>query len=299
MSTQHSHSLPSHQIQQAFIWSILLNVIFTVIEAGYAWLANSASLLADAGHNLGDVLSLTLAWLANWLHSHQATPRYSYGYKRTTILATLLNVLLMLASGIFIIYEAILKFMHPSPMQSKLVVIIALIGILVNGGSALLFQRSQQSDLNLKGAYLHLIFDTLVSLGVVVAAIVNWVTDWLWLDPLVALLIGFIILIATWQMVRDTVHLNLDAVPHPIDSQQVHAYLSSLPGVENLHDLHIWSVSTRQIALTAHLVVPNRRFNDADHRQINLYLKQHFNIDHVTLQVEQGHDNPCGQRLNC
>jgi cobalt-zinc-cadmium efflux system protein len=289
----HSHShgvdaLPQPStFNKAFGWSIGLNLTFALIEAFYAVLANSSSLLADAVHNLGDVLGLAMAWGANWLLTRPSSTRYSYGYKRTTILAALSNALLLVVTSLLIAYDAFYKLLNPSPIHETTVIVVATIGILINGGTAFLFQRKHHSDINIKGAYLHLLYDALISVGVVVVAIAVKYTNWLWLDPLVGLVIVAIILLGTRELLRDSTHLVLDAVPRSIDQEAVKNYLLKFPGVQNVHDFHIWSLSTREVALTAHLVMPEKPLADQDHQTIASELKKRFEIHHVTLQVER------------
>jgi len=304
---QHSHSHDGHShhpipssFNTAFAIAVGLNLAFTLIEAFYAVAANSMGLLADAGHNLGDVLGLSLAWGASVLVSRGATEKYSYGFKRTTILAAIINALILVGTSAIIAYESIYKLLNPSEVHEITVIIVAFIGILINGGTALLFMRGSHADLNIKGAFLHLAYDALISFGVVVAGIVIMFTAWDWLDPIAGLGIVVIILLGTWGLLRDSVNLILDAVPHNIDQQSVRRYLCKLPNVFAVHDLHIWGLSTNEIALTAHLVMPNKTLSDEDFQKINTELKEQFAINHVTIQVEQGTtEDPCGQANVC
>lgn len=296
---QQAHAAPS-SFNLAFAIAVTFNLGFTFIQFFYAFLAHSMSLLADATHNFGDVLGLSLAWGANWLLTLPARKRYSYGYKRTTILAALANALMLVATSALISYESIYKLLHPVPVNGYLVIVIALIGIFVNGGTALLFMRGAQEDLNIKGAFLHLLADALVSLGVVVTGTAIVFTQWIWLDPLVGLGIVGIILWGTWGLLADSVRLILDAVPHSINQQNVYDFLRNLSGVEAIHDLHIWGLSTKEIALTAHLVMPKIQLTDADYEKINSVLKEKFRINHVTLQVETGsQEYPCQRSETC
>lgn len=299
----HGHQHHRHRpvaFNKAFAISVTLHILFTTAEAFYAFMANSMSLLADAGHNLGDVVGLLMAWGASWLMSRPTTERYSYGYKRTTILAALSNALILVFTSALIAYEAIDKLLHPESINEHVVIWVALIGTLVNSGTALLFRKGQKGDLNIKGAYLHLMADAAISLGVVMTAIAILYTDWLWLDPLVGLLIVVAILAGTWELLRDSVNLFLDAVPHHINHRGVVDFLKNLPGVHAVHDLHIWGLSTQEVALTAHLIMPDRHLTDEEYQMINEKLKAEFHIDHVTLQVEISQsDNPCGQVLRC
>ncbi len=298
----HAHDGTTHprQMNRSFAIATLLALGFTAFEALYGYYANSMSLLADAAHNLGDGLGLILAWLANWLLSFPAKRRYSYGYKRTTIIAALINAFILVATSMLIAYEAIDKLFHLVNINEKVVIVVAFIGILVNGGSALLFRHGASHDLNIRGAFWHLLADMMISVGVVVAAIIIMLTGWRWIDPVFALIIVVIILWGTWGLMRDSLRLMLDAIPQYIDYAGVKNYLSQLPGVTSIHDLHIWGLSTREVALTAHLVMPTTPLTDADHKAINHVMHEHFLISHVTIQVESGSiDDPCGRKNLC
>jgi cobalt-zinc-cadmium efflux system protein len=260
-SSGHHHDHPTPQsFNLAFAVAVSLNLGFTIIEVIYALAANSMSLLADAVHNFGDVFGLVLAWGANWLLTLPARKRYSY--------------------------ESIYKFFHISPVDEKTVIIVALIGILVNGGTALLFMKGAEEDLNIKGAFVHLCADALVAIGVVIAAVIIKYTHLQWIDPLVGLLIGISILWSTWGLLRDSFRLMLDAVPRYIDYQGVNKFLMELPDVKAVHDLHIWGLSTKEVALTAHLVMATDHPANVDYKHINSVLKDKYKINHVTIQVE-------------
>jgi len=293
----HGHSHAPQSFNLAFALAAGLNLAFTGVEAVYAILAHSMSLLADAGHNLGDVMGLLLAWGASYLLTKPATERYSYGYKRTTILAAIINALLLVATCAIITYESIAKLIEPAPVNEWMVIIVALIGIFINGGTALLFMKGQD-DLNIKGAFLHLASDALVSLGVVIAGILILQTGAFWIDPVVGLLIVIIIMAGTWGLLRHSVDLILDAVPHGINRKGVKHYLEQVPGVSRIHDLHIWGLSTNEVALTAHLIVPTGNFSDELYDKINHDLHHDFKISHVTIQVERG-DGTCSQANTC
>lgn len=299
----HAHHHHHHAItrfDKAFAIAVILNFGFTLIEAVYAWIANSMSLLADAAHNFGDVLGLLMAWGASWMLRRNATERYSYGYKKLTILAALANALLLVLTSALIVYESINKLLYPTDLQETVVIVVALIGIVINGGTALLFMRGSEQDLNIKGAYLHLAYDALISVGVVVGGIIIFYTGWVWLDPVIGLGIVVAILVGTWGLLRNSVDLILGAVPYGIDQQAVRAYLEKIPHVTAVHDLHIWGLSTQENALTAHLVMPQETLTDADFKRINHDLLHHHKIGHVTLQVEKGEvENPCGQVSAC
>ncbi|MBA3660841.1 MAG: cation transporter [Gammaproteobacteria bacterium] len=300
MGTHHNHSHAPRSFNLAFAISITVTLGYVIFETIYALTFQSMSLLADAAHNLGDVLGLVLAWIANWLLSLPARKRYSYGFKRTTIIAALANAVILVTTSALIAYEAIFKLFNLTAVDTNVVMIVGLIGILINGGSSLLFMRGAKDDLNIKGAFWHLFADMLLLVGVVISALVIKFTGWLWIDPLVGLAIVAIVLWGTWSLLRDSVHLILDAVPHYIDSAGVKAYLLKIEGVKAIHDLHIWGLSTKEVALTAHLVMPQHQLSDADFKEINHHLHTEFRINHATLQVEQGsaHD-PCRRIKTC
>jgi cobalt-zinc-cadmium efflux system protein len=295
----HSHAAPE-SFNKAFGIAVTLNLAFTLCQIFYAFVANSMSLMADAVHNFGDVFGLVLAWGASWLLTLPGRKRYSYGYKRTTILAALSNALILVATSALIAYESIYKLMHLSQVNELIVIGVALVGIVINGGTAMLFMKGASEDLNIKGAFLHLLGDALISFGVVIAAVIIYYTGWVWLDPLMGLFIISIILLGTWGLLRDSVRLILDAVPHHIDHQGIQTFLQLLPGVKTVHDLHIWGLSTKEVALTAHLVMPEQKLSDADYLTINHTLKHDFKVDHVTLQVEAGsEEHPCENIKAC
>lgn len=296
----HHHNHSASSFNTAFAIAVTITAIYTFSEAGYAFYANSMSLLADAVHNLGDVLGLGLAWVANWLLTFPARKRYSYGFKRTTIIAALANAFILVATSALIAYESIYKFFHLTTMNETVVIVVGIIGIAVNAGSSLLFMRGAKDDVNIKGAFLHLMADAFILLGVVVSAFVIRYTDWHWLDPTISLVIVGIILWGTWGLLRDSVILILDAIPHYIDHIGVKNYLHNLPGVKAVHDLHIWGLSTREVALTAHLIMPEARLSDRDYKNINDTLHLQYKINHVTLQVESGsEEDPCKRVETC
>ena len=293
-SHHNHHQGPVKSFNTAFAIAVILTLAYTFAEAGYGFYAHSMSLLADAAHNLGDGLGLILAWIANWLLSFPARKRYSYGFKRTTIIAALINAFILVATSALIAYESIYKLLNLSSVNENIVIVVGIIGIFVNGGTSLLFMRGAQDDINIKGAFLHLMADALILVGVVVSAFVIKYTNWLWVDPVVGLIIVAIVLWGTWSLLRDSVRLILDAVPHYVDHQGVRAYLSQYPGVTAVHDLHIWGLSTREVALTAHLVMPKESLTDADYKIINYELHEKFKVNHATIQVEKGSiDDPC------
>lgn len=295
----HHHPVPQ-SFNKAFGIAVLLNFGFTIFQAVYAILANSMSLLADAAHNFGDVFGLVLAWGASWLLTLPARKRYSYGYKRTTIIAALANALILVATSALIVYESIYKLWHLSHVNGQIVIVVALIGIVINGGTAMLFMKGAHEDLNIKGAFLHLLGDALISFGVVVSGILILWTKQVWIDPVVGLLIVAVILMSTWGLLRDSTGLILDAIPRHIDQHGIEHYLQEIPGVDAVHDLHIWGLSTKEVALTVHLIMPKQQLSDEDFIKINTELKKQFRIDHATIQVEKGSaEFPCLQIETC
>lgn len=283
------HRVDIQSINLAFMISVGANLAFTVVEAIYGFITDSVSLLGDAGHNLSDVLGLLLAWGAAYLATRRASDMYSYGFRRTTILAAIINALALVFASSYIAWESVEKFMSPTPIAEITVMIVAAIGIVINAGTAMLFMKVGEQDLNLRGAYLHLAYDALISAGVVVAAAVIYTTGWLWVDPVVGLAIVGVILYGTWGLLRDSVNLIIDAVPENVDYDGVRKYLKSIDGVMEIHDLHIWGMSTHENCLTAHLVMPeNTLWESGDgYTQIGKELEKRFNIHHVTLQVER------------
>lgn len=299
-SHHHHHDHAHHTSNSAFAIAVLLNFCFTVFQAFYALRAGSMSLLADAAHNFGDVFGLTLAWGANWLLTLPPRKRYSYGFKRTTIIAALINALILVSTAAVITFESIYKLLHLTVVNERVIIIVALVGIVINGGTALLFMKHAHEDLNIKGAFLHLLGDALISFGVVFAGILILWTHQQWIDPLAGLFIVAIILWGTWGLLRDSISLILDAIPRHIDHHAIQLFLEQIAGVEAVHDLHIWGLSTKEVALTAHLIMPQTRLSDEDFSKINLTLKEKFRIDHATLQVETGSaEFPCFQMNEC
>jgi cobalt-zinc-cadmium efflux system protein len=282
----HSHAHAPKDFGFAFALGTALNLGFVAVEAIFGIIANSTALLADAGHNLSDVIGLLIAWGAAVLAKRPATERFTYGLRGTSILAALGNsLLLMLACG-GIAWEAVGRFSHPKPVEGMTVIVVAAIGILVNGFTAWLFVAGRNSDLNIRGAYLHMVADAGVSLGVVIAGIAILFTGWLWLDPLVSLVIVAVILWSTWGLLRDSITLALDAVPPHIQLSEVKSCLENLPGVTRAHHVHVWAMSTNEVALTAHLVMPGGHPGDGFFKKAEHDLHERFGIDHPTLQIE-------------
>ena len=263
-------------------------------EAGFGFGSNSLALIADAGHNLGDVASLGLAWLAATLSQRAPSRRFTYGLRSSSILAALANAALLSAITGAIALEAVLRLAHPPPAAGRTMMAVAAAGILVNGISAVMFARGRAHDLNLRGAFLHMASDALVSLGVVVTGAAILLTHWLWLDPAASLAIAAIIVVSTWSLLREALGLALAGVPPGVDAARVAAYLADLPGVTGVHDLHIWAMSTTETALTAHLVRPGASVDDALLAGACAELRVRFAIHHATLQVEGGAaEHPC------
>jgi len=283
MSIEHHHG-PA-EFNRAFAFGIGLNIGFVVIEGFYGWKVDSLALLADAGHNLSDVAGLVLAWGGALAGKLPTNPRHTYGWKRASILAAFANALLLLVAMGSLAWEAIGRLSHPSPAAGGTIMAVAAVGIVINSVTALLFMRGREHDLNIRGAFLHMTADALVSAGVVVAGALALWQNWDWLDPVVSLIIVIVILIGTWGLFLQSLHMLFDGVPFEIDPDAVRQYLMSLPGVSQVHDLHIWAMSTSQIALTAHLVMPDGNADDAFLQEATRSLHDRFEIVHVTLQV--------------
>jgi cobalt-zinc-cadmium efflux system protein len=284
----HSHSHAPKDFGLAFAVGTGLNLLFVVVEAVYGILANSMALLADAGHNLSDVFALLVAWAASSLTRRAPTPRYTYGLRSSSILAALVNAVILLLAVGAIAVEAFQRFGKPEPIAGFTVMVVAGVGILINGATAWMFARGRDRDINVRGAYLHMAADAGVSLAVVLAGLAILATGWLWLDPLASLVIAGIIVWGTWGLLRDSVNMALHAVPPGIDPGAVRSALEQIPGVTSIHDLHIWPMSTTETALTCHLVMPQGCPNDAFLAAVTKSLHDKFGIAHATLQVETG-----------
>lgn len=283
----HTNNSSSEKIGRAFLIAVLVNLLFTIIEATFALYAHSSSLLADAGHNLGDVLGLLFAWGANYLQRQQPSNRFSYGYKRTSVMAAFFNAVVLISTAVIIAISAVSHLLHPHAVTEMIVILTAFIGIFLNAGTALLFRHGQH-DINVKGAFLHLLFDALISLGVVLTAIAIYFTGWYWMDPLISLVIVTTIIGGTWFLFKRSLNLMLDGVPHNLDIEKITKYLSNWPNVKEVHDLHVWGLSTTEIALTSHLVVPSYQMSDEELLSISKGLEEKFGIGHVTIQIERG-----------
>lgn len=289
----HHHAHASTDFGRAFMLGIALNVIFIVIEVAFGILGNSMALLADAGHNLSDVIGLVIAWIASTLSKRAPSTRFTYGLRNTSILAALANALLLLVAVGAIAWEAVQRFWSPEPVQGTTMMVVAAIGIAINGGTAMLFASGRKGDINIRGAFLHMAADAAVSAGVVLAGLGIIATGWLWLDPLASLAIAVVIVWGTWGLFKDSMILTLAAVPPGVNPDAVNDYLAGLPGVAAVHDLHIWAMSTTETALTAHLVMPAGHPGDNFLIAAGDELGSRFRIGHATLQIEISPETAC------
>ena len=296
----HGHAGHSHapaDFGRAFAIGITLNTGFVIIEVVFGIFSNSMALVADAGHNLSDVLGLAMAWVAAILAKRAATARHTYGMRRSSILAALFNAVFLLVSIGGIAWESIRRFFEPGPVAAWTVVWVSLIGIVINGATALLFMSGRKADLNIRGAYLHMAADAAVSAGVVLAGFAIIATGWTWIDPVVSLIIVAVILVGTWDLLRDSVNLALDAVPEGVDIAAIKTYLCQLPGVTDVHHLHVWGLSTTETALTVHLVLSEANLKNDFLHEVSHELREKFSIGHTTIQCEpapcEGED--CGE----
>lgn len=283
MAHDHAHEMPSHN--RAFALGVALNVAFIIIEVVYGLMAGSLALLADAGHNITDVLGLFLAWGASALATKPPTWTHSYGYRRGTILAAMASAMLLFVAIGGITWEAIQRFQSPETAHGATIIVVAGIGVIINAATAALFIRGQHEDLNIRGAFLHMAADAAVSLGVVLAGIGIIYTGWLWLDPAMSLVIAAVILWSTWGLFRDSFNLAMDRVPKDLSMAEINNHIESLDGVREVHDLHVWAVSTTETVMTAHLVMPSGA-NDAFLNRVAQDMNEQFGIGHTTLQIE-------------
>lgn len=296
MGAGHNHAAHGHaghhhgahdNFGRAFIIGIVLNLAFVIVETIYGFAANSMALLADAGHNLSDVLGLVVAYVGALLVKRRPSPRFSYGLKKSSILAALINALLLLVAVGGIIAEAIRRLIAPEPSSGTTVMAVAAVGIVINGLTALMFARGRHGDINIRGAYLHMVADAAVSAAVVVAGFAILLTGERWIDPVISLVIAAVILWGTWGLLVESTSMTLAGTPKNIESDQVARALEKLPGVVGTHHLHIWSLSTTETAMTVHLQVADEVDRDLILRQANAYIHQLFGIDHSTIQVER------------
>ena len=294
----HHHGIQGSQnITRAFVIGMILNLLFVFAETITGFLIHSLALLTDAGHNLSDVASLGLVIVATRLAKKKATENYTYGYQKTTILVALSNAVLLLIAVGAIGYEAIRRIMEPEPVQGNIISMIAGLGIVINTITALLFLKDKDKDLNVRGAYLHMAADAVVSAGVVIAGILMYYTHWFWLDAVISIFIIAVIIYSTWGLLKDSLRLSLDGVPAGIESNEILKYLSGLEGVIEVHDLHIWAMSTTETALTVHLVIPENVTNDNFLTNIKSTLFNDFKVAHSTIQIEKSLENgDCDQR---
>ncbi|TSE19473.1 Cadmium, cobalt and zinc/H(+)-K(+) antiporter [Tepidimonas alkaliphilus] len=283
----HHHHHGHAEGNRAFAWGIGLNLGFVALEAGWGWHVGSLALLADAGHNLSDLAGLLLAWAAALIARRRPSPRHTYGWKRAGVVAALVNALLLLAAMAWLAWEAVQRLGSPQPVPGGAVMAVAALGILINGGTALLFWRSRHHDLNHRGAFWHMAADALVSAGVVVAGALTWWQGWTWVDPAVSLVIAVVIVAGTWGLLTESLHLLFDGVPAHVDAAQVRSFLAAQPGVQAVQDLHIWAMGAREVALTAHLIMPHGGGDDAFLHATAAALRERFGIDHTTLQVQR------------
>ncbi len=281
----------NHSSDQSYGWvfatGVTLNLAFVVVEGSFGWYSGSLALLADAGHNLSDVLGLLVAWGGYALAKLPPSPQRTYGWRSSTILGAVFNGLLLLVAVGGIAWEAVGRLSTPTEVPAGIVISVAMVGVVINTGTALLFVRGRHSDLNIRGAYLHMAADALLSLGVVVAGFVIMWTHWLWVDPVSSLVIAVVIFIGTWGLLKDSVHLALQAVPPGIEFDEVQAALLELPNVTEVHDLHVWAISTTEIALTVHIVRPDLENDDGMLREACEMLHARFDINHTTIQIER------------
>ena len=287
-SNHHTHALDITQVSKSLVAGILLNIAFVIVEFGAGFFSNSLALVSDAGHNLSDVASLGLALLAFKLLKVKPTQKFTYGYRKASILISLLNAVILLIAVGSIGYESVHRFHSPQPVATNVVIYVAAIGILINFFSALLLFRDRKKDLNLKGAYLHLMVDALVSVGVVAAGIIMTYTDWLWIDPLISMVIMIIILSSTWSLLRDSITLSMDAVPTNINIEKIREAALLTSGVKDIHHIHVWAMSTSENAMTAHLVISSS-FSHEETSKLKIKFKhelQHLGIQHATLETE-------------
>lgn len=291
---EHVHELTS--LNKSFIIGITLNILFVLVEFGIGFYYDSLGLLSDAGHNLGDVASLVLAMLAFRLAKVHPNSRYTYGYKKSTVLVSLLNAVILLVAVGIIIAESIDKLLHPVPVEGTAIAWTAGVGVIVNAVTAWLFMKDKEKDLNVKGAYLHMAADTLVSVGVVISGIIIMYTGWTLVDPIIGLVIAVIIVISTWGLLHDSLRLSLDGVPVGIDSEKVGQIILAQSGVESFHHLHIWALSTTETALTAHIVIENLRCMEEVKHAVKHQL-EHVGIHHATLEFE--YKGACCNGENC
>jgi len=292
----HSHGSHSHapmDYDRIFIIGIALNITIVVLEAGAGFWSGSMSLLADAGHNLSDVLALGLAWGAHLLGRRKPTPRYTYGLRGTSILAALFNAIFLLVVTGALSLEAIQRLLHPTPVEGLAMIVVAAAGMVINGLTALMLATHRKEDLNMRGAFLHMVADAAVSAGVVVTGALVLLTGALWLDPAVSLVINLTIIAGTWGLLSESMRLSLAGVPSSVRAEEVKNYITALPDVAGFHDFHIWATSTSEVAMTAHLIMPKGHPGDDFLHEVSTELNKRFGIGHATLQIEIEENGIC------
>ena len=294
----HGHTHAPASFNRAFAVGIVLNIGFVLIEGIYGWKIESLALLADAGHNLSDVAGLLLAWTASMAGRLRPDHRHTYGWRRASILAAFANSILLLVAMGALALEAVQRLQTPGATEGMTIIAVAAVGVLVNGATAALFMTGSKDDVNIRGAFLHMAADALVSLGVVAAGVLYLWQGWTWLDPVVSLIIAVVIIVGSWSLFRQSVHLLFDGVPESVDLVALDKWLHGLTGVAAVHDLHVWAVSTYDNALTAHLVMPAGHPGDAFYKEVSKGLHNRFGISHPTLQIEMAAiDDGCARPL--
>lgn len=289
----HGHAHAPASFGRAFAIGIGLNTVYVVVEAGYGFAIGSMALLADAGHNLSDILGLMIAWAGATLAKKPPSKRFTFGLRGSSILAALANAILLLVAVGLIASEAVQRMFYPAPVEGGTIMFVAAIGIVINGATAMLFARGRKGDINIRGAYLHMAADAAVSAGVVMAGgLILW-TGLAWIDPVTSLVIGLVILLSTWELLIGAVKMSLAAVPEHIDADEVEAELAALTGVAQVHHLHIWNMSTTETAMTVHLVMPGGHPGDAFLHAAQRRLEQKYKIGHSTIQIERGDAKGC------
>lgn len=292
------HHVPAH-INKAFVIGIGLNMAIVLVEVIIGFWQHSLALLTDAGHNFSDVISLVFVLMAHRLSRLKPTANFTYGFAKSTVLAALANALLLLIAVGAIGWEAVSRFSEPHPMQGSIISIVAFVGLIVNAVTALLFFRDKERDINVKGAYLHMMADAAVSLGVIVAGIIISFTHWFWIDSVISIIIIIVIIGSSWNLLRDSIRLSLDGVPMDVEVQKIRDYFTNLTEVSGFHDLHIWAMSTTEAILTVHLVVPQGD-TDALLAKVRHEMQHHFNVKHTTIQIEQSSVvAECEQKCEC
>ncbi|MFN2258003.1 MAG: cation diffusion facilitator family transporter [Desulfuromonadaceae bacterium] len=284
MAHDHTHQIDNYN--RAFAIGIGLNITFVIIEVVYGTIADSMALLADAGHNLSDVVSLVLAWGASVLAAKSTTSKRTYGLRKATVMASLVSAVILLVALGGIAWEAFSRFTDPRPVAGMTVMVVAAIGVVINTVTALLFVKGQHNDLNIKGAFLHMAADAAVSLGVVIGGVIIFKTGWLWVDPLISIAIVGVIFFGTWGLLKDSLNYAMDAVPDKIDMPDINEFLRAQERVERIHDLHVWPLSTTEVALTVHLVVRDEHIDNTFLHKLQEDLLHDFGIDHATFQIE-------------